>query len=69
MHVQKEFLISSAASDLWVCWAGRAHAAAPTRIEAIAPSRARAAKEPPMKLLKTVDLAVAVSLLATTVAR
>ena len=29
MHVQREFLISSAASDLWVCWAGRAHAAAP----------------------------------------
>jgi hypothetical protein len=38
MHVQREFLISSAASDLWVCWAGRAHAAASTRIEAIAPS-------------------------------
>jgi hypothetical protein len=40
---RREFLISSASSDLWVCWAGRAHAAAPTRIEAIAPSR-RAAR-------------------------
>ena len=28
MHDQREFLISSATSDLWVCWAGRAHAVA-----------------------------------------
>jgi hypothetical protein len=28
MHVQMEFPIPSAASDLWVYWAGQAHAAA-----------------------------------------
>jgi hypothetical protein len=33
MHIQTEFLISSGASDLWVCWAGRAHAVASTAIE------------------------------------
>src|SRR5690242_1131258 len=48
---------------------GRAeHAAASTLIEAIAPSRrsARAAKETPMKLSRTVGMAVAVSLVAGT---
>src|SRR5207253_8045012 len=43
--------VKPAASDLWVCWAGRAHAAPSARIEAIAPSR-RAARgqlrSPPM---------------------
>jgi hypothetical protein len=39
-----------------------------TLIEAIAPCRARAAKENPMKLSRTVGLAVAVSLVAATVA-
>src|SRR3954447_10463962 len=33
MHDQREFPISSAASDLWICWAGRAHAVAPTAFE------------------------------------
>jgi len=61
MHVQREFLISSAVSDLWVCWAGRAHAAASTRIETIAPSRA-SSKGDPMKLSRTVGVAVAISL-------
>ncbi len=49
MHVQREFPISSAASDLWVCWAGRAHAAASARIESYCaepPCRARAAGAP-----------------------
>ncbi|WGS19976.1 MULTISPECIES: N-acetyltransferase [unclassified Bradyrhizobium] len=40
MHVQREFLISSAASDSEVHWAGRAHEVASTRIKTIAPSRA-----------------------------
>jgi hypothetical protein len=54
MHVQREFLISSAASDLYVCWAGRAHAAASTRIEAIAPSRraARGQQRSPHEIIK-----------------
>jgi len=63
--------VKPAASDLWVCWAGRAHAAASARIESYCaepPCRARAAKEPPMKLPRTVGLAVAVSLVAATVA-
>src|SRR4051794_33102825 len=69
-HVQREFLISSAASDPRVRWVGRAHAAASTAIEAVAPSRraARAAKETPMKLSRTVGLAIAVSLVAATMA-
>ena len=53
MHVQREFLISSAVSDPWVRWTGRARAAASTLIEAIAPRR-RAARgqqrRPSMKL-------------------
>src|SRR6201990_2859813 len=62
MHVQREFPISSATSDPEVHRAGRAHAAAATLIEAIAPPcRARIAKEPRMKLSRTVGLAVAVS--------
>jgi len=70
MHVQREFLISSAASDPEVHWAGRAHTAASTRIEAIAPSHraAQAAKERRMKLSRTVGLAVAISLVAGTMA-
>jgi hypothetical protein len=46
------------------------HAAASTRIEAIAPSHraARAAKERRMKLSRTVGLAVAISLVTGTVA-
>lgn len=71
MHVQREFLISSAASDPEVHWAGQTYAAASTKIEAIAPSRRAARgqqKRPPMKLSRTVGLAVAVSLVAGTVA-
>src|SRR5512132_2936524 len=53
--------VKPAASDLWVCWAGRAHAAASARIEAIAPSR-RAARgqqrSPPiMKAIVVTDQA------------
>src|SRR2546430_6308913 len=53
--------VKPAASDLWVCWAGRAHAAASPRIEAIAPSR-RAARgqqrSPPiMKAIVVTDQA------------
>jgi hypothetical protein len=35
MHVQREFPISSAASDLCACWAGRPHAVASTAIEIV----------------------------------
>src|SRR3954465_11956752 len=70
MHVQREFLISSAVSDPRVHWTGRARAAASTLIEAIAPSR-RAAhgqqRRSPMKLSRTIGLAVAASLVAGTV--
>src|SRR5438552_6050058 len=53
--------VKPAASDLWVCWAGRAHAAASARVEAIAPSR-RAARgqqrSPPiMKAIVVTDQA------------
>src|SRR5437667_4029609 len=53
--------VRPAASDLWVCWAGRAHAAASARVEAIAPSR-RAARgqqrSPPiMKAIVVTDQA------------
>jgi Cytochrome P460 len=71
MHVQREFLISSAASDLQICWAGQAHAvgstAIETVIEAVAPSHHAAREQQrrrPMKLSRTVGLAVAVSLVA-----
>ena len=57
MHVQREFLISSAVSDRWVRSTGRTRLAASTLIEAIAPRRARAAKETPMKLPRTIGLA------------
>jgi hypothetical protein len=71
MHVQMEFLISSAVSDPKVHWAGRARAAASTEIEAVAPSRRAARGQqrgPPMKLPRTVRLVVAVSLVAGAVA-
>ena len=74
MHVQTEFLISSAASDLWVCWAGHARPVASTAIETViesvaarSPCRAWATKELPMKLPRTAGLAVAVSPLAAAV--
>ena len=35
MHVQREFPISSAASDVCACWAGRAHAVASTATETV----------------------------------
>jgi hypothetical protein len=69
MHVQREFLISSVSSDPEVNWAGE-RAAGSTSIEAIARSR-RAARgwqrRHPMKLSRTVGVAVAVSLVAGTV--
>jgi hypothetical protein len=68
MHVQTEFLISPAASDLKVHWSAKT--ASSTLNEAIAPSHraARTATETPMKLSRTVGLAVAVSLVVGTVA-
>jgi hypothetical protein len=51
MHVQREFPISSVASDLRVCWAGRAHAVASKAIETVieAFAASRRAGRPPRK--------------------
>jgi hypothetical protein len=74
MHVQREFPISPAASDLWVCRAGRAHAVASTGIETVIEAVAashRAARGQQRSLHEITEdrrLAVAVSLLAATVA-
>jgi hypothetical protein len=61
MHIQREFLISPAASDAEVRWTGRTRAAASTGIEAVAPHRV-SSKGDHMKLSRTVGLAVAASL-------
>jgi len=74
MHVQREFPISSAASDLWVCWAGRAHAVGSTAIETVIETvaashrAARRQQRSSHEVTRTVGPAVAVSLLAATVA-
>ena len=46
MHVQREFLISPAASDAEVRWTGRTRAAASTGIEAVAPYRVSSKGDP-----------------------
>lgn len=68
MHVQREFPISSAASDVCACWAGQPHAVASTAIETVSHDAARRQQECAMKLSRTVGLAVDFSLLAATVA-
>jgi hypothetical protein len=73
MHVQTEFLISPAAADPEVHWAGRAHAVASTAIETVMNALRRVtvpragSTGASMKLPRTVGLAAAVSLLAATV--
>ena len=68
MHVQREFLISSAASDFGPAGPGRAQAAASTAIGAVSHVPRAGSKSRAMKLSRTVGLAVDVSLVATTVA-